>query len=170
MPILIGVLVGAGTVRADDPLLTVRLPDTGHHQPVPVVLTGGGELPSSARIWTRDPLVLLPKGATAPGGRAVELPGEHGRVDLAEALEALATRGLLSVLCEGGATLAGGLLRADLVDRLVMYLAPTVAGGSGRPAFEGVFETLADAAGGEFLSVRRLGADLRIDWRPGSTR
>lgn len=162
------VLVGAGTIRADDPLLTARLPEPVEHQPVPIVLGGLGPLPPSARIWDRDPIVLLPAGVGAPGGRAVELPDDGGRVDLPAAMEAIAARGMLSVLCEGGAAVAGGLLRARLVDRLVMYVAPTVAGGTGRPAFEGTFETLGDAARGRFVSVRTVGSDVRVEWRPGS--
>lgn len=160
------VLIGAGTLRADDPLLTARIADGDDHQPVPVIVAGGHPLPGTARIWDRDPIVISPIGAGARGGRSVEVPSEGDRVDLTAALGALGARGLLEVLCEGGATLAAGLMTAGLVDRVVVYIAPTMSAGLGRPIFDGTFSTLGDAITGEFVSVRSVGPDLRVEWRP----
>jgi diaminohydroxyphosphoribosylaminopyrimidine deaminase/5-amino-6-(5-phosphoribosylamino)uracil reductase len=136
------VLVGAGTVRADDPSLTVRLegPEGQGRQPLRVVL---GRAPEGAAV--------LP---------AVELAGEP-----AEVLDELGRRGVVELLVEGGATVAHALHRAGLVDRYVIYLAPVLMGGDdGRAMFAGAGAgELAGAWRGRIVSVRRLGPDLRVD-------
>ena len=108
------VLVGAGTVRADDPELTVRLDDgVEREQPLRVVL---GEAPSTPRCCP-----------------ALEISG-----DLGDVLAELGRRGVLQVLVEGGATVAHEFHVAGLVDRYVLYLAPVLFGGDdGRPIFAG---------------------------------
>jgi diaminohydroxyphosphoribosylaminopyrimidine deaminase/5-amino-6-(5-phosphoribosylamino)uracil reductase len=137
------VLVGAGTVRADDPELTVRLPGVVR-QPLRVVLGGA---PADARVRP-----------------AVELSGDAGAV-----LDELGRRGVLQVLVEGGATVAGEFHRAGLVDRYVLYLAPALLGGDdGRPVFTGPgAATIADAWRGRIVGVRRVGDDVRVDVAPG---
>ncbi len=132
------VIVGAETVRADDPSLTVRLvegPD-----PIRVVL---GRAPVGAKV--------LP---------AVELQG-----DLGDVLDRLGKQGCVQVLVEGGAAVAGAFHRAGLVDRYVVYLAPTLLGGDdGRPVFAGPgATTLADAWNGRIVSLRLVGGDLRVE-------
>ena len=123
-------LVGAGTVRADDPSLTVRLPPGDAHyrgpddQPVRVVL---GRVPPGAAV---EP--------------ALELQGE-----LVGVLEQLGSRGILRLLVEGGATVAHGFHAAGLVDRYVLYLAPALFGGSdARPLFSGAGAPTLDSCGG----------------------
>lgn len=135
------VVVGAGTVRADDPSLTVRLAEGP--DPIRVVL---GRTPAGAKV--------LP---------AVELEG-----DLGEVLDGLGERGCVQVLVEGGATVAGAFHRAGLVDRYVVYLAPTLLGGDdGRPLFAGPgAATLADAWNGRIISSTLVGGDLRIELAP----
>ncbi|HVL04257.1 MAG TPA: RibD family protein, partial [Acidimicrobiales bacterium] len=135
------VVVGAGTVRTDDPSLTVRLvegPD-----PLRVVL---GHASEGARIHP-----------------CLELTG-----DLGTALDRLGERGCVQVVVEGGATVAGDFHRAGLVDRYVLYLAPKLLGGDGgRGVFTGRgAETLAEAWEGRIVSITRLGDDLRIDLAP----
>ena len=143
------VIVGAGTVRADDPALTVRLdPDDlpdGFVQPVRVVL---GHAPAGAAVHP-----------------AVELGG-----DLDDVLDELGRRGLLQVLVEGGASVAHSLHQAGLVDRYVVYLAPMLLGGDdGRGLFAGPgAATLAAAWRGRVADVRRLGDDLRVDLEPSA--
>jgi diaminohydroxyphosphoribosylaminopyrimidine deaminase/5-amino-6-(5-phosphoribosylamino)uracil reductase len=134
------VLVGAGTVRADDPELTVRLGEQGTRQPLRVVL---GRVPSAARARP-----------------ALELSGDLGAV-----LDDLGARGVLQVLVEGGALVAHEFHAAGLVDRYVFYLAPALLGGSdGRPVFEGPgAPTMADVWRGRLVSVERLGEDLRVE-------
>jgi diaminohydroxyphosphoribosylaminopyrimidine deaminase/5-amino-6-(5-phosphoribosylamino)uracil reductase len=132
------VVVGAGTVRADDPSLTVR--DVPGRDPLRVVL---GRAPEGAKVHP-----------------AVELDG-----DLGEVLDQLGDRGVLQAMVEGGATVAGAFHRAGLVDRYVVYLAPKLFGGDdGRPLFAGAgAPTMADVWSGRVVSVDRLGDDLRIE-------
>jgi diaminohydroxyphosphoribosylaminopyrimidine deaminase/5-amino-6-(5-phosphoribosylamino)uracil reductase len=141
------VMVGAGTVIADDPLLDVRLPDHDGFQPRPVVIVGERPLPGDARIWTRDPLVIETVGG-----------------NLREALRVVADEGLFDLLVEGGPRLARSLWAEDLVDRGVFYFGAMVAGGRGRPLFEGVWSTLEAARSVKVKSLTRLGNDLRVDF------
>ncbi|MFH1329257.1 MAG: bifunctional diaminohydroxyphosphoribosylaminopyrimidine deaminase/5-amino-6-(5-phosphoribosylamino)uracil reductase RibD [Actinomycetota bacterium] len=156
------VLVGAGTLVADDPLLTVRLPGYEGPQPRPVVVAGRRSLPPGARLWELRPVVLAPVAFDGPG-EVVVVPGPDG-VDLAAGLTALGKRGLLDLLVEGGPTLAGALLRAGLVDRGVFYLAARLAGGLGVPALAGRFATLAVAREIAIVSAGTVGPDLRVEF------
>ncbi|MGP0031323.1 MAG: bifunctional diaminohydroxyphosphoribosylaminopyrimidine deaminase/5-amino-6-(5-phosphoribosylamino)uracil reductase RibD [Acidimicrobiales bacterium] len=135
------VLVGAGTVRADDPELTVRLgADPPERQPLRVVL---GRAPAGARVHP-----------------ALELSG-----DLGDVLAELGRRGVVQVLVEGGAGVAHDFHAARLVDRYVLYVAPTLFGGDdGRPLFAGPGAgTIDDVWRGKLVSVERLGDDLRVE-------
>jgi diaminohydroxyphosphoribosylaminopyrimidine deaminase/5-amino-6-(5-phosphoribosylamino)uracil reductase len=135
------VLVGAGTVRADDPELTVRLgEDEEYPQPLRVVL---GHAPEGARVHP-----------------ALELSGDLGHV-----LDELGRRGVLQVLVEGGARVAHDFHAAGLVDRYVLYLAPVFFGGDdARPLFSGPGAgTIGDVWKGKLVSVERLGDDLRVE-------
>ncbi|MCY3578137.1 MAG: bifunctional diaminohydroxyphosphoribosylaminopyrimidine deaminase/5-amino-6-(5-phosphoribosylamino)uracil reductase RibD [bacterium] len=144
------VLVGAGTVRADDPALTVR-----DWQP-----------PSGIAPRTSQPLRVV-LGTAPPGARirpALEMDGP-----LEEVLGELGERGVLQLLVEGGATTAAAFHRAGLVDHYAVYLAPAIFGGDdSRPMFTGPgAPTIDDLWRGEITAATRLGADLRIDLRPG---
>ena len=135
------VLVGAGTVRVDDPELTVRLDDgVDRAQPLRVVL---GSAPARARIQP-----------------ALELSG-----DLGEVLGELGRRGVLQLLVEGGPTVAHDFHAVGLVDRYVLYLAPKIFGGDdGHPLFDGPGAgTIADVWTGRLISVERLGEDIRVE-------
>jgi diaminohydroxyphosphoribosylaminopyrimidine deaminase/5-amino-6-(5-phosphoribosylamino)uracil reductase len=131
------VLVGAGTVRADDPELTVRHVDGP--DPRRVVL---GAAPAGARIHPCD-----------------EVSG-----DLGEGLDRLGREGVMQVLVEGGATVAGAFHRAGLVDRYVVYLAPVLFGGDdGRGVFTGAgAPTIDDVWRGRIVETTTLGDDLRV--------
>lgn len=131
------IVVGAGTVRADDPALTVR------HVP------------------GRDPRRIVL--GCAPEGARVR-PCEEHRGALEPLLERLGTEGVLQVLVEGGAAVAGAFHDAGLVDRYVVYLAPTLMGGEGAPMLRGRgITTMTELRRGSFSATRLLGADLRID-------
>jgi len=134
------VLVGAGTVRADDPELTARLEPPPAQQPLRVVL---GRAPEHARVQP-----------------AVELSGDLGAV-----LDELGGRGVLQLLVEGGARVAHDFHVGGLVDRYVLYLAPALSGGDdGSPVFSGPgAATIGDLWRGRLVSVDRLGADLRLE-------
>jgi diaminohydroxyphosphoribosylaminopyrimidine deaminase/5-amino-6-(5-phosphoribosylamino)uracil reductase len=138
------ILVGAGTVRSDDPALTVRLP-------------GGERGPNDT-----EPLrVVL---GSAPGEAAVhpclERSGELGPI-----LEELGGRGVLQLMVEGGPTVARAFHDAGLVDRYVMYLAPALFGGDdGSPVFSGPgIATIGELRRGRIVEMRRVGDDLRLD-------
>ena len=137
------VIVGAGTVRADDPALTVRLAEGP--DPLRVVL---GRIPPHARVRP-----------------ALERSG-----DLATVLDELGRQGVVQVLVEGGAAVAGAFHRSGLVDRYVLYVAPRLFGGDdARGLFAGPgAPTLAEAWQGRVVAVERLGDDVRIDLAPAS--
>ncbi len=147
------VVVGSGTVLADDPLLTVRIPGYDGPQPRPVVVKGVRPLPDSLRVFKGDPLIFWPE------------PSER-RVDLGAMAADLAGHGLLEVLVEGGSGLQTSLLAAGLVDRGVFYLAAKLAGGIGRGVFGDVFGSLDHASDIDIVDVTRLGSDLRVEWVP----
>jgi len=147
------VVVGAGTVRADDPALTVRLPGWEGV---------GDEVGPDGR---RQPLrVVL---GSAPPGAAVQ-PCEQFSGDLATVLDELGGRGVVQLLVEGGATVAAAFHHAGLVDRYVLYLAPALAGGDDAvPMFAGPGAPSIDALWrGQIVDVRQLGDDVRIDLAP----
>lgn len=161
-----GVLVGSGTLIADDPRLDVRLDDSTAHQPRPVVVSGSRALPDDARIWHRDPIVVSAVERSIPSGELVVVEESEGGVDLEEMLERLPDLGILDLMVEGGATIAGSLWALDLVDRGVSYLGASIAGGRGRGMFGGLFETLSQARPVRILSAEQVGSDVRIDWEP----
>ena len=157
------VMVGAGTVLADDPRLTVRLDGHIGHQPRPVVIAGVRPLHPAATVFGRGPIVYAPFPLDLPG--CVVVLGDGERVDLCGVVADLGKRGIVDLLVEGGAALATGFELAGLIDRYVVYLAGAVAGGVGRPAFEGLFATIGDERRIEIVDVRRIGPDLRIEAR-----
>ena len=161
------VLVGAGTLRSDDPALTVRLPGYDGPQPTAVVLAGDSPLPADARLWSRpDTIVVSARPHDLPIQVVEVAPGDDGLPHPNAVLEALGERGLLGVLVEGGAVIAETFWRHGLVDRGVTYIGAKVAGGVGRGVMTGEWRTFSDARPVEITGVRRLGTDLRIDWRP----
>lgn len=170
------VMVGAGTARADDPLLTVR--DLGiDHQPVRVVVSRRLDLPvdgALARSAGQVPLWIC-HGADADGARVAVwqalgarcFPCEilSGAVNLTSALAALATAGLTRVLCEGGGGLAASLLSAGLVDELVVFSAGVLIGAEGTPALAALgVEQLADAPRFRLADVQKTGGDVMQRW------
>lgn len=168
------VLVGAGTVRADDPRLTTRLQGGGGRDPLRVVLDSRLRLPPESRV-------LRPRSEAATlvahvGGRPPARPrrgveylrcrSSGGRVDLRDLLVRLGRRGVTTLLVEGGGEVAASLLAAGLVDRLLLFVAPRIAGGglSWMPG-DGP-ERMADALAVRDLEVRRLGSDILLSGRP----
>ena len=160
------VMVGAGTVRADDPRLTVRLDacrGLGIEQPTPVIVAGRGELPPAAHLFGRDPIVLSPTALEVPG-RVFVAPDVSGdRVDLATGLARLGALGMRRIMVEGGALLFRSFLDSGLVDRVVLYYGPLLAGGTGAPLFRGTWDTLAEARLVSIGGMHRLGESIRLD-------
>ncbi|GAB1641630.1 bifunctional diaminohydroxyphosphoribosylaminopyrimidine deaminase/5-amino-6-(5-phosphoribosylamino)uracil reductase RibD [Krasilnikovia sp. MM14-A1259] len=152
------IVVGVGTVLADDPQLTVRDLRDGSlaiTQPLRVVVDTAGRTPATARV--RD--------ASAPTwiATAAELgTGPDGRADLSALLTTLYGRGVRSVLLEGGPTLAGAFLAAGLVDKVIGYVAPKLLG-AGLPALvDAGVVTIAEAIDLDLIDVAQVGDDLRF--------
>lgn len=163
------VVVGAGTLRADDPQLTVRGDHEIGDQPIGVVIAGDHPLPSEARLWMRpDTLVFSTRPLVVPAENVVVSPDSVGRPDPAAVLSALGERGYLAVLLEGGARLAASFWAAGLIDVGVSYLGAKVAGGAGTTMFDGPWNTLGDAVSVAVTDVQQIGPDVRITWTAAS--
>jgi diaminohydroxyphosphoribosylaminopyrimidine deaminase/5-amino-6-(5-phosphoribosylamino)uracil reductase len=157
------VIVGAGTLRSDDPSLDVRLDGYDGHQPRPVIVAGEEQLPGGQQLWSRHPVVVASTEIGIPSGDLLVVEGGR-HPDPRAACVALAGIGLLDLLLEGGPTLAGEWWRAGVVTRGVTYIAGLLGAGSGIQPFGGDFATLADANVVTITGVRSLGADLRVDY------
>lgn len=170
------ILTGLGTVLADDPRLTVRLPeDEAADMPPPlrVVLDTRGRMPSAARLVTDGaaPTLAVHADDFVPAyddhveAFPVRRVGAH--LDLHAVVSQLAQRGINEIQVEAGATLSGALLAAGLVDELLVYVAPVLLGDTGRPLLSGISPaTMADRIGLELLESRQVGPDLRLMLRP----
>ncbi len=168
------VMVGIGTAKADNPQLTARVP--GGRNPVRVVVDPRAELPRDgylARTAREVPTVIaVGESAKSPArdelanlGIEIEvIPESGGRLELGMLLRTLAGRGIHSVLCEGGAGLAGSLLDAGLVDEVVWFIAPKLVGGRTAPGPVGGagVEMMAGAINLEGVRMRRFGDDMAI--------
>lgn len=144
------IVVGTGTVLADDPALTARLPDgtLADRQPLRVVV-GMREIPSEAKVLNDDSRTMVIR--------------TH---DPAEVLKAVSDR--TDVLLEGGPTLAGAFVRAGLVNRILVYLAPTLLGGPVTAVDDVGVPTIAKALRWQFDGVDRVGPDLLLSLVPRS--
>jgi diaminohydroxyphosphoribosylaminopyrimidine deaminase/5-amino-6-(5-phosphoribosylamino)uracil reductase len=145
------VVVGIGTVLADDPALTVR-PDPGH-QPLRVVLDSHGRTPDGARVrdGAAETLVLTERDVPAHDASAV--------------LKVLHERGIVSVLLEGGPTVAAAFLTAGLVDRVIAYVAPALLGAGPAAVGDLGLGTINDALRLRLCEVSRVGDDARLTLR-----
>jgi diaminohydroxyphosphoribosylaminopyrimidine deaminase / 5-amino-6-(5-phosphoribosylamino)uracil reductase len=152
------VVVGVGTVLADDPRLTARNLRDGTlniRQPLRVVVDSTGRTPEKARV--RDGAAPTWVVTTADVGT-----GPDGRVDLAALLTGLYDRGVRAALLEGGPTLAGGFLAAGLIDKIIGYVAPKLLG-AGSPALaDAGVHTIAEAIDLDYTEITQVGPDLRF--------
>ncbi|MFF4648687.1 bifunctional diaminohydroxyphosphoribosylaminopyrimidine deaminase/5-amino-6-(5-phosphoribosylamino)uracil reductase RibD [Streptomyces sp. NPDC001380] len=174
------VLVGSGTLRADDPHLAVRHGADGDvRQPLRVVADTAAATPPGARVLDGAAPTLL---AVAPGADTSRLADavRAGRAEVAEVpraadgrgldpralLAELHARGVRSVLLEGGPTLAGAFWAAGLVDKAVGYLAPALLGAGPAALLDAGIDTVGDALRLDVDDVVRVGADLRLTAYP----
>ncbi len=173
------VLVGAGTVRSDDPRLDVRNLGLSGANPVRVVVSGAlsvprdGKLAASARdvpLWLCHDVEASAERRHAwgeLGADLLEIPLQaDGQLDLSAMLQRLGDRGLTRVLCEGGARLAAALIEDDLVDEVVCYSAGLVLGAEAIPAV-GPLEVSALQLAPRYrlLDSTPIGQDVRSRWR-----
>jgi diaminohydroxyphosphoribosylaminopyrimidine deaminase/5-amino-6-(5-phosphoribosylamino)uracil reductase len=172
------VLVGVGTVLADDPELTCRIEGFRAAPQIRIVVDSHLRTPLMAKLVrgaAATPLWLLHRdGADVARKRALiqagaklfEVPGSSAGINLTVALKLLAANGLTRILAEGGATIAAGLLREDLVDRLAWFHAPAICGGDGWPAAQGFgIATLADMPRFSPVARERWGDDMLTTYR-----
>ena len=168
------VLTGIGTVRSDDPQLTVRAVPC-ERQPLRVLVDARLEVAADARILADAPIVVATAshdGARQAALRARNhevwvLPDGAGKVDLKALLQALGARGINEVHAEAGTGLNGALLRAGLVDEFLLYLAPLLVGNAARGLFDlPALSALDRATALAIRDLRMIGDDLRIVARP----
>ncbi|MGH6720408.1 MAG: bifunctional diaminohydroxyphosphoribosylaminopyrimidine deaminase/5-amino-6-(5-phosphoribosylamino)uracil reductase RibD [Alphaproteobacteria bacterium] len=165
------VAVGIGTVLADDPALTCRLPGLADRSPVRVVFDGALRLPPTSQLVRTagaTPLWVVTREGTdgralaAAGAEIIAVPpGHDGRLDLLAALAALARRGVTRLLVEGGAALATAFVAAGRVDRLAWFTAPSLLGADARPAI-GALERndVGEAPGFHMVGIDRFDGDV----------
>lgn len=174
------ILVGVGTVLADDPQLTTRLPDRlagygGPHDPLRVILDRRARTSATARMLGLDAPgeTLIVAGSSAGPDRVALLRRCGAEVALLDdptplaALELLGERGINDLLIEGGGTVLGAFFDAGLVDRLTVYIAPSVAGGTGAPSPVGGIGVATMPQAWQLVDhrVRQLGEDICIEGR-----
>jgi diaminohydroxyphosphoribosylaminopyrimidine deaminase/5-amino-6-(5-phosphoribosylamino)uracil reductase len=158
------ILTGAGTVRADDPQLTVREADTPR-QPLRVIVDSRLETPPSARVLPA--LVFAARHGELPNAEVVVLPNADGKVELPAMLAELAKRGVNELQVEAGFRLNGSLVREGCVDEFLVYLNPSFLGDGAQGMVELSVPASLDARLRlRVISVERLGDDLRLLARP----
>jgi diaminohydroxyphosphoribosylaminopyrimidine deaminase/5-amino-6-(5-phosphoribosylamino)uracil reductase len=164
------VLTGIGTVRSDNPQLTVRAVPTTR-QPRRIVVDRHAETSAGARVFTGEGALMVTAGERNPewpaNAEVLTLPDAEGRVDLAAMMVALGRRGINEVHVEGGARLNGALLAAGLVDELLVYLAPCLIfdPALGMAQLPEGLARLADRIPLKLEEVAQIGADLRLRLR-----
>lgn len=173
------ILVGIGTILADDPQLTTRLPGRECRHPVRVVIDSNLRTPRKARVLARRPRVrtILVAGPDAPAERIRELrtlgaevlvvEGPRRRVDLRAVMARLGALGITSVLVEGGSEIAASILDSGLADRVLLFVAPLIIGGrTAVPAVGGRgVAALADARRLQDVRWELCGEDLVLEGR-----
>lgn len=170
------VMVGAGTVRADDPLLTVRGVDVVR-QPVRIVVSRRLDLPVDGKLAsTLDQApVWLCHGEDAPdgarrawsdrGATLLQVPLNGRQVDISALMQQLGANGLTRVLCEGGGEMAASLLSVDMVDRLELHMGGVIIGAEGRPALGALgLGRLSHAPRFALRAVQQSGDDVVQSW------
>lgn len=165
------ILTGVGTVLADDPALNVRL-DGVERQPLRVIVDSHLSTPDTAKLFASAGDVLIvttsddknySERLRSAGAELMLLPASTGGVDLADMMVRLGQQQINEVMVEAGATLAGALLTANLVDELIVYLAPHLMGNQARGMFNlTAIEQLADRVSLDIVDVRAVGRDWRI--------
>ena len=158
------IATGAGTVKADDPQLTVRDVQTPR-QPLRVVIDSQVETPAKARVLQGEQALVFAavKGKSLPNAEIVVLSNAGGKVDLAKMLEELGKRGINELHVEGGFKLNGSLVREGLVDEFLIYLNPSLLGDSALGMVNlAEMTSLDQRVALKIRSVDRIGEDLRI--------
>ena len=163
------ILVGSGTVRADNPRLTRRLGLSTSITPwMRVVLDGDGDMPRHAQILSDGGRTIVFSSADVDARTNVEVVRTSGRADLASVLGQLFERGIQSVIVEGGALVLTEFIRAGLWQKMVLFVAPAVVGGGSAPSIfsgDGV-SRLTEAHRFRFDRAELVGRDLMVTCYP----
>jgi len=161
------ILTGIGTVRADDPQLTVRDVETPR-QPLRVIIDSRLETPHEARILRGERvLVFAGRDGALPNAEVIALPNAQGKVDLPRMLEVLAQRGVNELHVEAGFRLNGSLVREGCVDEFLLYLNPSFLGEGAQGMLDlPPLASLEARRRLRLLALERLGDDLRLLARP----
>ncbi len=163
-----GILVGIGTVLADDPELTTRISGKAGEdvrQPVRVVLDSQLRIRQSARVVGPNTIIATTRAGRVGAAEVLKLPATpEGRVDLGALLDELGKRNMLSVLVEGGGEVHAALFAGGHVDKVYAYVAPKLIGGSDAPGPLGGrgVDHLANATALRQLDITRLGDDVLL--------
>jgi diaminohydroxyphosphoribosylaminopyrimidine deaminase/5-amino-6-(5-phosphoribosylamino)uracil reductase len=165
------VLVGAGTIEADDPQLTAR-DTTAPRQPVRVIVDSSGRTSPAARAFRGGEVVVATIASSSheaqvgwkeAGAEVVVLPERDGGVDLGALLDSLGQGGITEVYCEGGAAVATSLIKDDLVDRLELHYGPVMVGAG--PSLDDIgVSTMSEARRWRTVDVRRAGDDILMSF------
>jgi diaminohydroxyphosphoribosylaminopyrimidine deaminase/5-amino-6-(5-phosphoribosylamino)uracil reductase len=176
------ILTGIGTVQADDPALNVRLTDIPtlngtNRQPLRIVLDSQARLATTAKMLRLPGKTLVVTGSNIPaatqqalesaGAEILPLTLHNQRIPLTTLIQTLAQRELNNILIECGATLAGAALQANIVDELIVYLAPCILGDQARGLVKlpGVHR-LAERLSYKLIETQPVGEDIRLIFRP----
>lgn len=172
-----GIMVGVSTVIADNPQLTTRLPVPGIH-PIRIVVDSKLRIPMDSKLLQdgiSQVLILTTEQSDEDKAKALQELGAEiiycgagPRVDMTSAMKQLGQREIASILLEGGGTLNGSMLEEELVDRIILFIAPKIAGGLGAPSsfmFGGV-EQMSEAVVLEDLSMEQLEDNIMISGKP----
>jgi diaminohydroxyphosphoribosylaminopyrimidine deaminase/5-amino-6-(5-phosphoribosylamino)uracil reductase len=174
------ILVGVGTIIADDPSLTTRLPDRSGRDPKRIILDTHLSIPLNARVLAQssDAETIVVAGTDiapaarrrveAQGARVLAAPCREGEVDMSALLDMLGTEGTASLLVEGGSRVCGSALRSGIVDKLYFFYAPKLLrGDDGVPICRGAGpESMQDCLRVKRITVHRFGDDVMIEGYP----
>ena len=159
------IMIGTGTLDADDPSLDVRLPGLEDRSPIRVILSSSGQIAPDAKmlkdngpdIWMLSPASL---GQESPVRNLKVQANADGKPNLNDAFRVLKDQGITRVFCEGGAGLAASLIRDNLVDRLMLFSAPIIMGGTSLPSISDIgLDKLVDAPKFVETDSRPIGPD-----------
>lgn len=174
------IVTGVGSILHDDSSLNVRADELGiayaediaKRQPLRVVLDSSLRTPADAKVITLLGSVLIvgaiqaeehrKKALEAAGAEVLILDSSEGRINLEQLLQHLGQRGCSEVLLETGATLAGSMVEQQLVDELVIFMAPTLMGSSARPLLQMPFESMSEKLNLNISDIRAIGSDWQI--------
>lgn len=169
------IMTGVGTILADDPAFTVRLPGT-ERQPLRVVVDSNLSTPITARLLKEPGQTVIITVSTdqdlqdslrEAGAEVIQIGSKDRSVDLNTVLETLAERQINEVLLETGATLSGAMLEARLIDEMVIYMAPLLMGDAARGLYTlPQLQSMTDRIDLDIRDVRAVGKDLRISAIP----